>query len=138
MLVAAGLLSLAVQSRSPAISHVATHAAGCLMGLLPPAVAALGWPTLYFGAFTAVVLMPLVLVACIGWAWVQSERDRYVGYVPSAALTAEIMPATHRVKALGTFVYPSADMKTPPVMHLPLNADVRVAEWSERFGGAEG
>jgi len=73
-LVAAGLLSLAIQSRSPATSQAATHAAGCLTALLPPAVAALGWPTLYFGAGLAVLLMPLVLVACIGWAWVQSRR----------------------------------------------------------------
>jgi len=68
-----------------------------------------------------------------GWAWVQLERDSYVGYIPSAALTGEIMPSTHRVNALGTFIYPTADIKTPPVMHLPLTADVRVAEWGERF-----
>jgi cell wall-associated NlpC family hydrolase len=68
-----------------------------------------------------------------GWAWVQLERDRYVGYIPAAVLTSEIMPSTHRVKSLGTFIYPSADIKTPPLMHLPLNAEVRVAEWEERF-----
>lgn len=68
-----------------------------------------------------------------GWAWVQIERDRYVGYVPAAALTGEIVPTTHRVKALGTFVYPGPDIKTPPVMHLPLNAELRIAEWGERF-----
>jgi cell wall-associated NlpC family hydrolase len=68
-----------------------------------------------------------------GWAWVQLQRDRYVGYIPASALTADIMQATHRVKSLGTFVYPAADIKTPPVMHLPLNADLRIAEWGERF-----
>ena len=72
VLIAAGVISLAVQSRSPATSQAATHAAGCLVAFLPPTVAALGWPALYFGLFLAVVLMPLVLVGCIVWAWVQS------------------------------------------------------------------
>jgi len=72
VLAAAGLLSLAVLSRSPATSRAAVHAAGSLVGFLPPVVAALGWPVLYFGAFLAVLLMPLVLLGCIGWAWAQS------------------------------------------------------------------
>lgn len=68
-----------------------------------------------------------------GWAWVQLARDRYVGYMPAAALSTNVAAATHRVKALGTFVYPAADIKLPPTLHLPLNAEVRVAEWGERF-----
>lgn len=68
-----------------------------------------------------------------GWAWVQLQRDRYVGYMPSQVLTAEIMVPTHRVKALGTFVYPVPDFKSAPILHLPMNAEVRVAEWGERF-----
>lgn len=68
-----------------------------------------------------------------GWAWVQLARDRYVGYVPSSALTTQVTVPTHRVKALGTFIYPEPDIKTPPTLHLPLNAEVRVAEWEERF-----
>ena len=32
-----------------------------------------------------------------GWAWVQLERDRYVGYVPSDALSPDIDEPTHRV-----------------------------------------
>lgn len=68
-----------------------------------------------------------------GWAWVQLARDRYVGYVPSAALSAAVALSTHRVKALGTFIYPTDDIKSPPTLHLPMNAEVRVAEWGERF-----
>ncbi len=68
-----------------------------------------------------------------GWAWVQLQKDRYVGYLPSSTLTGDVVPTTHRVKALGTFIYPSADIKTPPIMHIPLNSGVRVAEWGERF-----
>jgi cell wall-associated NlpC family hydrolase len=68
-----------------------------------------------------------------GWAWVQLERDRYVGYVPADTLSKKITPPTHRVRALGTFVYPVADIKSPPLMHLSLNAEVCVASADERF-----
>ncbi|HRN87075.1 NlpC/P60 family protein [Hyphomicrobium sp.] len=68
-----------------------------------------------------------------GWAWAQLARDRYVGYIPSSALTTQVTVPTHRVKALGTFIYPAPDIKAPPTLHLPLNAEVRVAEWEERF-----
>ena len=34
-----------------------------------------------------------------GWAWVQLDRDSYVGYMPAAALGAPAEP-THRVAAL--------------------------------------
>lgn len=68
-----------------------------------------------------------------GWAWVQLARDSYVGYVPADVLRADVVPATHRVKALGTFVYPAVDFKTPPLMHLSLNSAVTVAEVTDRF-----
>ncbi|MGQ0673626.1 MAG: C40 family peptidase [Hyphomicrobium sp.] len=68
-----------------------------------------------------------------GWAWVQLERDRYVGYVPVGALGTEIRPTTHRVKALGTFLYPVPDIKSAPLMHLSLNAALAIAEPGEKF-----
>ncbi len=68
-----------------------------------------------------------------GWAWVQLARDRYVGYVPFDTLTQEIVAPTHRVRALGTFVYPVPDIKSPPLMHLSLNAEVSVVAADERF-----
>ncbi len=52
-----------------------------------------------------------------GWSWVQSHHDGYVGYVRSQDLTRRQGPAvSHRVVVPRTFVYPTADMKTPPVM----------------------
>jgi cell wall-associated NlpC family hydrolase len=68
-----------------------------------------------------------------GWAWVQLDRDRYVGYVPSETLSPEIEETTHRVRSLGTFVYPVPDIKSPPLMHLSMNAGLRIAEGDERF-----
>src|SRR5579871_1509483 len=37
-----------------------------------------------------------------GWAWVQLDRDSYVGYLPRAALAAAAEAPTHRVAALRT------------------------------------
>ena len=68
-----------------------------------------------------------------GWSWVQLDRDKYVGYLPSDALTREIVKPTHRVRALGTFVYPAPDIKSPPVMHLSINCGVTVVAEDERF-----
>ncbi len=68
-----------------------------------------------------------------GWAWVQLDRDRYVGYVPADALARETPETTHRVSALGTFVYPAADIKAPPLMHLSMNSEIAVAATDERF-----
>lgn len=67
------------------------------------------------------------------WAWIQLERDGYVGYVPAAGITSDIVDATHRVSALGTFVYPEPDIKTFPILHLSLNAEVGIAERVGRF-----
>jgi cell wall-associated NlpC family hydrolase len=68
-----------------------------------------------------------------GWAWVQLEHDGYVGYIHSAALTADIIAPTHRVHAPATFVYPSASIKTTPIGQLSLNAHVTVTEEDDRF-----
>lgn len=50
-----------------------------------------------------------------GWAWVQSETDRYVGYVESAALGAPPPAPTHRLRALRSFLFPAPDLKAPPL-----------------------
>jgi cell wall-associated NlpC family hydrolase len=68
-----------------------------------------------------------------GWAWVQLTRDRYVGYVPADALSQDIDAPTHRVRSLGTFVYPVPDIKSPPIMHLSLNSELCIASADERF-----
>ena len=69
---------------------------------------------------------------------VQLQRDKYVGYVPLDALSREILAPTHRVRALGTFIYALPDIKSPPLMHLSLNAELSVADRDERFCALEG
>jgi cell wall-associated NlpC family hydrolase len=126
-------LSLRTQVAAP------RYAAGSLRQVIRPAVPLRREPRPDIGLETEALFGELVTVydEAEGWSWVQLQRDRYVGYLPTSALSAEIMPATHRVKALGTFLYPSPDIKTPPIMHLPLNAELRVAEWGERFARLE-
>ena len=68
-----------------------------------------------------------------GWAWLQLERDGYVGYVPAEAVAQQVTPPTHRVQSIGTFLYPVADIKAPPLMHLSLGSELSVASIGERF-----
>lgn len=60
-----------------------------------------------------------------GWAWVQLDRDKYVGYLPAAALGAPAAP-THRVAALRTHAYPGPSIKLPPRMALSLGARLTI------------
>ncbi len=66
-----------------------------------------------------------------GWAWIQMDRDRYVGYVRADALTQngamlDHRP-THRVRVPATFAFQGDDIKSPVHQSLPLNALVTVA-----------
>jgi cell wall-associated NlpC family hydrolase len=72
-----------------------------------------------------------------GWAWVQLKQDGYVGYLRSSALSAQIRQPTHRVKALGTFLYSAADVKAAPRMQVCLNTGLAVAEMSQDFARLE-
>ena len=68
-----------------------------------------------------------------GWAWVQLERDGYVGYVNSNALSREIAAPTHRVAVPSTFFYPEPNLKTQPVITVTMNAMVTVTDGDEKF-----
>jgi cell wall-associated NlpC family hydrolase len=68
-----------------------------------------------------------------GWAWVQLEQDGYVGYLRASALSAQVKQPTHRVKALGTFLYPAADVKASPWMQVSLNTTLTVVEMGQPF-----
>lgn len=48
-----------------------------------------------------------------GYAWVQAERDGYVGYVSAAGLAPEKRAATHVVSVPRSFTYREPDMKRP-------------------------
>lgn len=67
------------------------------------------------------------------WAWVQLLSDGYVGYVHASAVSAQVEQATHCVQSLGTFLYPAADMKTPPSVALSMTAQLAVREAGASF-----
>ncbi|MGO4683137.1 C40 family peptidase [Hyphomicrobium sp. 2TAF46] len=73
-----------------------------------------------------------------GWAWVQLARDGYVGYLRSDTIARGATNPTHRVQTLGTFLYGAPDIKSAPIMHLPMNAPIAARSGDERFLELEG
>jgi hypothetical protein len=65
-----------------------------------------------------------------GWAWGQLARDRYVGYLAADDLTDDSADAeaNYCVQAPRTFVYPTRNIKSPPLSALPMNAQVHVMD----------
>jgi cell wall-associated NlpC family hydrolase len=61
-----------------------------------------------------------------GFAWVQAERDNYVGYVAASTLTPETDAPTHIVAVTRTFTYRNADMKTPATSAYSIGNAVRI------------
>lgn len=69
-----------------------------------------------------------------GFAWVQGERDGYVGYVAEAALEATGGEVTHVVGAPRSFVYPAPDMKLPRAGCLSMGCGLTVVATAETRG----
>ena len=70
-----------------------------------------------------------------GWAWVQGERDSYVGYMPGSSLSFELDPApTHRVTALRSYVFPEPELKKPPLASLSMGSLVTITGEEVRRG----
>src|SRR5436309_1378541 len=55
-----------------------------------------------------------------GWMWGQLDADKYVGWLPAAALVQAGAPPTHKVATLRTLMFPGPDIKLPPMAGLPL------------------
>jgi cell wall-associated NlpC family hydrolase len=73
-----------------------------------------------------------------GYAYVRNERDGYVGYTPSMALERLTAPATHRVKALRTYVYAGPSIKLPDPLLIPQGAELRVVRMAGDFAVLDG
>lgn len=68
-----------------------------------------------------------------GWAWVQLDADGYVGWMALEALAAPAAPATHKVAALRTPVFPGPSIKLPPSALLSFGSRVAIADSRARF-----
>jgi cell wall-associated NlpC family hydrolase len=71
-----------------------------------------------------------------GFAWVQGERDSYVGYVPSPALKPRGEAPTHIVSVPRTFLYPGPDLRFPTRGRLSMGSTVTVTGNAETRGTA--
>lgn len=110
-------------------------AAGERRQVIRPAVPLRRMPSANMGLDTEALFGETLMVFedANGWSWVQLDDDDYVGYLPSDALTRDLFRPTHRIRAPGTFVYPAADFKTPPIMHLSINSLIAVATLGEKM-----
>src|SRR5579862_7650776 len=63
-----------------------------------------------------------------GYAWCQSARDSYVGYVDAASIAGEGRKPTHYIASLGAYRYAEADLRSPAIDFLPRHAPVAVAQ----------
>jgi len=68
-----------------------------------------------------------------GFAFGRARRDGYVGWVPTEALTAEVLAPTHRVSAIRTYAFAEPDMKAASPVALTLNSLVTVEARNRRF-----
>lgn len=73
-----------------------------------------------------------------GWSWIQVDRDRYVGYVPSAALMPVAEAPTHLVVVPRSFVYARADLRSPVVMAVSMASRLRIVDFEQTRGTAYG
>lgn len=67
-----------------------------------------------------------------GWAWVQGERDGYVGYVDEAAIGRPRDTPTHVVCVPRSFVYPEAELKAPPTTVHSMGARLAITGETEK------
>lgn len=70
-----------------------------------------------------------------GFAWVQGERDLYVGYVAASGLGAP-ETATHIVAVPRSFIYAEPDMKRPATAVLSLGSRLVIVGQAETRGSA--
>ncbi|PBB89482.1 peptidase P60 [Mesorhizobium sp. WSM3864] len=76
----------------------------------------------------------LVFEVAEGWAWVQAERDGYVGYVADNVLGAREHAPSHIVSVPRTFLYPGPDLRSPIGGQLSMGSAVTVTGSAETRG----
>ena len=68
-----------------------------------------------------------------GWAWVQADKDGYVGYLPEDQLT-EIIDATHQIIVPRTFLYPRHELRSPYIAALSMGSRITITGEAETRG----
>lgn len=101
-----------------------------------PKIALRAKPDVFCGLDTELMLGEGVRVLDLaeGWAWVKSDLDDYVGYLPQAAIIETAPAPTHWVTVPRTFLYPEPDMKRPPVDAVSMGSRMAVTGETETRG----
>ncbi|MBX9777490.1 MAG: C40 family peptidase [Xanthobacteraceae bacterium] len=68
-----------------------------------------------------------------GWSWGQLKSDSYVGWLPTDALGPVGAPATHRVAAPRTLMFPAPSLKTTPLEGLSFGCRLAIARIDSQF-----
>ncbi|WP_300390223.1 NlpC/P60 family protein [Henriciella sp.] len=68
-----------------------------------------------------------------GFARVQLDRDRYVGWAPVDALSAPVLRATHKITALRTYAYSEPHLKSAPRFMLSMGSLLPVTGEDGKF-----
>ena len=132
----ADLAARALQGLVPAAAYAdpAPH------GVIVPAAALRRFPDLAAEQLDQVLFGEIfeVLDEQDGFAWGQSRRDGYVGFVESTALTPAAALPTHRVAAIRTYAFAEPSIKTRAFGPYSINALLRVEARDGRFAKAAG
>lgn len=75
-----------------------------------------------------------VLDIADGWAWVKSDLDGYVGYLPHDTVKEPEAAASHVVAVPRTFVYRGADLRFPQAFALSMGSHLHVVGEAETRG----
>jgi len=73
-----------------------------------------------------------------GFVWGQARRDGYVGFVEAAALAAPATAPTHRIRAIRTYAFAEASIKSRALGPYSLNALVSVEALEGRLARVVG
>lgn len=61
-----------------------------------------------------------------GWAWVQLQRDSYVGYIQADMLANSLTFPSHVVTSPRALLFPTPDLKTPPIGCLYMGSELSI------------
>lgn len=73
-----------------------------------------------------------------GFCHVQSQRDRYVGWIAEEALSADVFQTAHKIAALRTHAYSAPDLKSPPAKLLSLGTRLSIVGEEGNWRHAQG
>jgi cell wall-associated NlpC family hydrolase len=109
---------------------------GRLARIIAPVADMRGKPSLDAGMSTQLLMGTEISVfdEDDGFAWVQSRRDFYVGYVASADIGPMSPAPTHRVIAPRSFVYSGADLRLPRTAVLSMGTELTIVGKAETRG----